>query len=225
MITLEQIILIIIEVLISFFLGTILEHKLGIISKLKKFWYLIINTNSSVKLYTHFNSKEDFEETKNILKNIMRNIKINNKIEFKIKEDSKNTLEIIFNNYLIKLNRSQKNEKFIETQRIECGIRNIKNKLLSYFSILDELNKKIKIKNDDTTIKLFLPFKWTHSQLNTPKNLEINSYNVKFKHNKYESEIIVKMNNSNNKLKSSLTINGKNKQELTKIVEEILSLI
>jgi hypothetical protein len=167
-----------------------LEYKFGIIGRLKKIWYYIKNENAGFEINLTFKKGNDFEKIKKEFITLTQK-KFNGA---PIKKNNPTKLEIQTDNYLTTLNYTPNKEVFISTTRIECGIRNLKNKLSTFLGIIKDLRQNSNLISKEASFKIFIPFKWSYINIRTPKGLKLNDYDVKFNEKEFNSIINLKMN-------------------------------
>lgn len=174
--------------IISPIVSIIIENKFQIIGKLKKAYFYILNKNVGFDVNFTFNEISDFDIIKKQFLEITRE---KNKIN--VKKNNNNKLEILFDNYLINVILMPTNQLFIDTSRVECGMREIKNKFNSFLSIINQLENKNKLKVKEASFNIFIPFKWSYVNIRTPKELKLKDYDIKFTEGQYKSIINLRM--------------------------------
>lgn len=209
--TTQQVILWFLGLALPPLITVILEYRFGIVGRLKKIWYWTMNKNAGFEINLTFKKQKDFEKIKKDFMEVVRS-KFG---KAPVKKDITTKLEVLTDNYLTTINHLPNQEVFISTTRVECGIRELKNKLADFLSILQQLKKQTNLDSKEISFKIFFPFKWSYINVRVPNNLELKDYDIKFNENKFNSVINLKMN--------SLSITG-DETALSYVLENFISI-
>ncbi|MBX4196373.1 hypothetical protein KW805_02180 [Candidatus Pacearchaeota archaeon] len=177
-------------------LSAIIEYKFGIIGKIKKAWYWVLNKNAGFEIGLSLSKTNEFEKIKTKLIEEARR-------RFGSAPQKKNNatkLELQTDTYLTTLNYLQNKEIYISTTKVEAGIRDLKSKASTFLGMVNKLKKDTGLHSTEASLKIFMPFKWTYVNIRTPRNLKLTDYDIKFNDSQFNSVINLKMNN--------LSING-----------------
>lgn len=192
-------------------ISLILEHRFQIMGKIKKIYFWTLNKNVGFEVNLTFDEIKEFDKIKKNFLEIARE----KKKRISIKRDNRDKLEFLFDNYIITLFIMPNNKLFIDTSRIECGMREIKNKLNLFLSLINNLENKEKIKTKEVSFNIFVPFKWSYVNIRTPKNLNLKDYDIKFTEGEFRSIINLRIDR--------LSISG-NERAIHYVLDNFMSL-
>lgn len=200
-----------ISLIVAPIVSLILESRFQIIGKIKKIYFWILNKNVGFDINITFDEVKDFNKIKKTFLEISRE----KKKKISIKKDNRDRLEFLFDNYIITLFILPNKKLFIDTSRVECGMREIKNKLNVFLSLINNLEEKEGVKIKEVSFNIFVPFKWSYVNIRTPKNLNLKDYDIKFTEGEFRSIINLRM--------SKLSISG-NERSIHYVLDNFMSL-
>ena len=172
----------------------IIENKYHIIDKIKKKKSILFNEGTEATMLLEYETQADFEKIKSEFKNFFAS-----QTDFDIKRNSKIKMSFNYNIFSINLISSQTGNLIIEVERMGCGIKDLKDKIYSFLSKLNNIstengNENLLFNFISCDLTFSLPYKWFNSNLNIPKNLELNEYIINLTDREYKSEIKIKLN-------------------------------
>lgn len=177
-------------------IGLFVENEYHIINRIRKWWAIKSNKETDARISLEYKTTKDFKEVKEDFKRIFRKDK-----DFRISKDISSRMDFVYDLFSVKLILNQEGNIFINTDRIGCGIKELKNKIGDILEKIRELEKDETIKEFISgDISFTLPYKWDNLNIWKPKGLKIKKYNVSFSENNYKSEIDISLNKINIKI-------------------------
>ena len=167
----------------------IIENKYHVIDKIKKKKSILFNEGTEATMLLEYETHADFEKIKSEFKKFF-----GSQTDLDIKRNSKINMSFNYNIFSINL--------FIEVERMGCGIKDLKEKIYSFLAKLNNLstengNENVLFNFISCDLTFSLPYKWFNSNLNVPKNLELNEYIINLTDREYKSEIKIRLNKVN----------------------------
>ena len=180
----------------SSILLALIENKFHILNRMRKWWAIRQNKGTDARISLEYKIEKDFKEVKEKFKTIFRKDK-----NFRIIKESNTRIDFIYSSFSIKLILNQEGNLFIETDRISCGIKDLKNKINELLGKLRELsNLGIMKEFISGDLSFTLPYKWDNLNVWKPKGLKIKKYSVSFSEKTYKSEVEISLNKVNIKV-------------------------
>lgn len=186
-----------IQISILTILLVLLEHKFGLLMKLKKIFHRVINSKSPIILNITYDTNINFDELKQIIKNFFneeyKDIKV-----FK----TKGTLEFnVDKSFNITVYDNTNNEISILTSKLPTTMWTVKKEIRKVFDVLKKIKKHLEqdvkgtnkfFNEKEFSIRIFLPYKNCYMKLYPPKNVDIKKYDIQFIHKDFPSIIEIK---------------------------------
>ena len=204
----------------------ILQWKFSILDRIKKRIAKWKNKRTELNFAIEYNTEiTDFTEIKTKIKKIL-----SSKTQIKVKRDLPVRLDLQYDKFSINIILNSNNNIFFELDKIDCGISDMKDKIIEFLEIIDEFKDK-KIINNFIVCdsKFFLPYNWEYLKIKVPERLNLERYEVilnpvrkERKETKIISEVSIKLSNKESKNIQNLNIIATKENELLKVIELFL---
>jgi len=179
----------------TIFFGVFSENRYNIVNRIKRRLAILKNKDVIIRLAFSYLVNNSFNEVKKEIIKQFENVDV--------KRETKTKIDFTSGTYSVSIIQNSRNNIFIEIERIGCGIKGLKNKILELLGKLNNLstgNKPILEKFLACDIDITLPFVWTYININQPKKFNIKRYIIELEEGTFKSQVKIIMDKINIKL-------------------------
>ena len=186
------ILLVILEVIVPFIIGLILEHFFSITQRLTRATYWLFNAKSRADLTLWVESDSSFDEIKNQVEKIFE------KDLEKVRTNNSSLMEINFKEFDLTIRKHSNGVYIFNIDRARDGIRDLKMDIRSFIHNIEQIKNKIKnCKTKNLSVQIYLPYYWKSVKTIKIKGYEIKNYQIEYKNEKLKSHVTVDLNKIN----------------------------
>lgn len=203
-------IMLFLEILVVPIIAIFLENKFHIINRIRKRIAIMRNKGTDAILSLEYKSEKPFKEVVEDFKNVLRSGK-----NFKVDKITNSKAKFQYKTISITVIKNSQGNAFIEIDKIGCGIRDLKEKIVEFLGKVRELEKTKSLSEFVSCDLTFsLPYKWDKLSVWIPKGLKIKKYNIGFSEGSYKSEVEISLNKVN--------VKSDTLQSLTHVIEKFV---
>lgn len=176
----------ILEIVIPFLIGLILENLFSVSQRIIRATYLIINSKAETELTLWIECDNDFNYIKKqIQKLFIKDIE-------KVKTNNVNLIDIKFKDFDLSIRKHNDGIYIFTIDKTRAGIRDMKNELRNFVHKIETLRKEIKdCKIKNLSVDLYLPYYWKSIKTIKVKGYEIKDYNIEYSNDKLKSHVSI----------------------------------
>lgn len=192
------------SVVVTFFGGIWAENKYNLISRLKQRYARWRNQRAAINLVLRYvpNEKLDFD----CLKNIIKNSFITEYLDYRLLSEKKFKLDIFFDEFTVEIMHDNCNEIYIEILKSSCGIKDLREKVGTFLTVLTRINNEKRLFNGfiSCNVTLDLPYTWTYIKIFEPSGFKLKDYSIKMERpDRYKTGVTIHLNSINASLAST----------------------
>lgn len=176
----------------AFFIGWIVEHRLGIIRRLTVVWYTLVNAEVMATVTESYHVDLPFDHVQEELKNVIRE----EYMDVSVEEEDETTLVMnIGDHFSVTLETDKEDQATFSTTKIVSTMRAVKPDLGNLFDALQEMqtrsraqaDKNAKTFDEDTvTVELLLPHRSKYVDFHLPFGAWLVEHAFTLQHAKYD---------------------------------------